>query len=86
MGPPPACLPFGLGHVLRSLLQLAGSPLSRLSLVEGNVITIEPGVYVPVDYSYPKHFHGIGIRIEVSLVPSKEHHVARLKENDAWLS
>lgn len=39
--------------------------LTFASLAEGNVITIEPGVYVPIDYSYPKHFHGIGIRIEV---------------------
>jgi len=32
----------------------------------GNVITIEPGIYVPFDDAYPKHFHGLGIRIEVS--------------------
>lgn len=31
----------------------------------GQVITIEPGVYVPADSRYPKEFHGIGIRIEV---------------------
>ena len=24
------------------------------------------GVYVPSDPAYPKHFHGLGIRIEVS--------------------
>lgn len=35
------------------------------TLVAGNVITIEPGCYVPADPSYPKHFHGLGIRIEV---------------------
>lgn len=35
------------------------------TLVAGNVITIEPGCYVPTDPSYPKHFHGLGIRIEV---------------------
>lgn len=33
-------------------------------LVEGNVITVEPGIYVPFDSSYPKHFHGLGVRIE----------------------
>lgn len=35
------------------------------TLVAGNVITIEPGCYVPSDPSYPKHFHGLGVRIEV---------------------
>ncbi|KAF8760191.1 actin family [Rhizoctonia solani] len=34
-------------------------------LVEGQVITIEPGVYVPADPIFPKWFHNIGIRIEV---------------------
>ena len=29
------------------------------------VITIEPGIYVPPDSSFPKEFHNIGIRIEV---------------------
>ncbi|KAH7344152.1 peptidase M24 [Rhizoctonia solani] len=33
-------------------------------LVEGQVITIEPGVYVPADHIFPKWFHNIGIRIE----------------------
>jgi intermediate cleaving peptidase 55 len=33
-------------------------------LVQGNVITIEPGVYVPYDSAFPKHFYGLGVRIE----------------------
>ncbi|CUA69292.1 X-Pro aminopeptidase [Rhizoctonia solani] len=33
-------------------------------LMEGQVITIEPGVYVPADPIFPKWFHNIGIRIE----------------------
>ncbi|CAE6472060.1 unnamed protein product [Rhizoctonia solani] len=33
-------------------------------LMEGQVITIEPGVYVPADPVFPKWFHNIGIRIE----------------------
>ena len=28
------------------------------------VITIEPGVYVPCDDAFPKHFQGLGVRIE----------------------
>lgn len=37
-----------------------------LSLVRGNVITIEPGCYVPASDAFPKAFHGMGIRIEVT--------------------
>lgn len=33
-------------------------------LQEGNVLTIEPGVYVPFDDKFPKHFQGLGVRIE----------------------
>ena len=41
-------------------------------LVEGNVITIEPGIYVPFDTSYPKHFHGLGVRIEDEVAFTKD--------------
>lgn len=34
----------------------------------GQVITVEPGVYVPDNESWPKHFRGIGIRIEDNVV------------------
>ncbi|KAK9468917.1 peptidase M24, structural domain-containing protein [Lipomyces arxii] len=35
------------------------------NLNNGNVVTIEPGIYVPVDNEkFPKHFRGMGIRIE----------------------
>jgi|SRR5579862_4052429 len=40
-----------------------GQPLRK-----GNCITIEPGVYVPDDEKWPKHFRGIGIRIEDCVV------------------
>jgi intermediate cleaving peptidase 55 len=40
-------------------------------LVEGNV-TIEPGIYVPFDTSYPKHFHGLGVRIEDEVAFTKD--------------
>lgn len=32
--------------------------------MEGHVITIEPGLYVPSHSRFPKHFHGMGVRIE----------------------
>jgi intermediate cleaving peptidase 55 len=36
-------------------------------LREGHCITIEPGIYVPFDNRWPKHFQGMGIRIEDSI-------------------
>jgi intermediate cleaving peptidase 55 len=41
-------------------------------LKPGNCITIEPGVYVPIDDRWPKHFQGIGIRIEDSVCVQEE--------------
>lgn len=41
-------------------------------LVEGNVITIEPGIYVPFDNAFPKHFHGLGVRVEDEVAFKKE--------------
>ena len=38
------------------------------SLKRGNCITIEPGLYIPDDERWPKHFRGIGIRIEDCVV------------------
>lgn len=42
-------------------------------LREGHCITIEPGVYVPVDDRWPKHFQGMGIRIEDSVSILDDH-------------
>jgi intermediate cleaving peptidase 55 len=36
-------------------------------LQEGHCITIEPGIYVPDDERWPKHFRNMGIRIEDSI-------------------
>jgi Xaa-Pro aminopeptidase len=36
-------------------------------LTEGMVITIEPGVYVPPNTSFPMQYHNLGIRIEVGI-------------------
>lgn len=44
-------------------------------LQAGQVITIEPGVYVPVDRRYPEEFHGIGIRIEDEVLIEEDHGV-----------
>lgn len=34
------------------------------ALKQGNVITIEPGIYVPPTANFPKWFHNLGVRIE----------------------
>ena len=36
-------------------------------LRRGHCVTIEPGVYVPNDERWPKHFRGMGVRIEDSV-------------------
>lgn len=39
----------------------------NIALKPGHCVTIEPGVYVPDDERWPKHFRGTGIRIEDSV-------------------
>lgn len=39
----------------------------------GQCITIEPGIYVPDEERYPKHFRGLAIRIEDSVCITEEH-------------
>ena len=43
------------------------------SLKAGMIITIEPGIYVPISSKYPKHFRGMGIRIEDEVLVGKQH-------------
>lgn len=42
------------------------------TLKKGNCVTIEPGVYVPDDERWPKHFRGIGVRIEDCVVVGED--------------
>ena len=46
------------------LVEPGWSDLAHGRLAYGNVITIEPGVYVPTSPEFPSHFHGLGVRIE----------------------
>lgn len=39
----------------------------KVVLQEGHCVTIEPGIYVPDDERWPKHFRNMGIRIEDSV-------------------
>ena len=44
-------------------------------LKPGMAFTIEPGLYFPAEYDFvPKHFRGIGIRIEDDVVITKSGH------------
>ncbi|PVV00273.1 hypothetical protein BB560_005352 [Smittium megazygosporum] len=43
-----------------------------LELETGMVVTVEPGLYVPYSNDFPKHFQGIGIRIEDDVVIGKD--------------
>ncbi|ORX34207.1 putative X-Pro aminopeptidase [Kockovaella imperatae] len=56
--------PHFIAHHLGSDLHDCPTADRQAPLVDGNVITIEPGVYVPADSDFPKHFHGLGVRIE----------------------
>ncbi|QLL32348.1 hypothetical protein HG536_0C05170 [Torulaspora globosa] len=56
--------PHYIGHHLGLDVHDVPSISRNAPLGEGEVITIEPGVYVPDEHNYPPHFRNIGIRIE----------------------
>ncbi|KAK7207951.1 metallopeptidase [Myxozyma melibiosi] len=57
--------PHYVGHHLGLDVHDCPTVSRRIPLVPGNVITIEPGIYVPYgDERFPRQFWGIGIRIE----------------------
>lgn len=60
--------PHYIGHHLGLDLHDIPSVSKFKKLVAGNVITIEPGVYVPKDDKWPKHYQGIGLRVEDDVV------------------
>ncbi|WWC68482.1 uncharacterized protein I206_102411 [Kwoniella pini CBS 10737] len=64
--------PHFLSHHLGSDLHDCPTRDRNATLVEGNVISIEPGVYVPYDHKFPKAFHGLGIRIEDEVAFTKD--------------
>lgn len=46
---------------------------SRKTLIrEGHCITIEPGIYIPDDPRWPKHFRNMGVRIEDSVAVGED--------------
>jgi Xaa-Pro aminopeptidase len=51
------------------------------TLAEGMVITVEPGIYIPVeDTKLPSAYHGFGIRIEDDVLVTKTGHEVLSKE------
>ena len=59
--------PHHLGHYIGLDVHDSVGYSRKVVLSEGHCVTMEPGVYVPVDDRWPKHFQGIGIRIEDSI-------------------
>ncbi|WVQ85581.1 hypothetical protein IAT38_007747 [Cryptococcus sp. DSM 104549] len=64
--------PHFLSHHLGSDLHDCPTRDRNATLVEGNVVSIEPGVYVPYDNRFPRAFHGLGIRIEDEVAFQKD--------------
>jgi len=67
--------PHYIGHPVGTDLHDTPSWNRSHRLKAGSVITIEPGVYVPDDDQYPKHFRGIGIRVEDMVHVREDDHV-----------
>lgn len=67
--------PHYIGHWLGIDLHDCASVDRTTKLESGVVVTIEPGVYVPFDPAFPKHFHGIGIRVEDDIAVQKSDNI-----------
>lgn len=65
--------PHHIGHFIGIDLHDTPQHPRRNLLEAGNCIAVEPGIYVPVDDRWPKHFQGLGIRIEDSVCIKEEH-------------
>lgn len=61
--------PHMIGHQLGLDVHDIALRFSNQKPLRANqVVTVEPGVYIPYDDQFPKHFQGIGIRIEDNVV------------------
>ncbi|EGV62331.1 aminopeptidase [Yamadazyma tenuis] len=56
--------PHYIGHHLGLDLHDVPGVSKFTKLLPGNVVTIEPGLYIPKDDKWPKHYQGIGVRVE----------------------
>ncbi|KAI9835625.1 MAG: hypothetical protein M1837_003698 [Sclerophora amabilis] len=64
--------PHHVGHYIGLEIHDTGAFSRKESLRSGQCVTVEPGVYVPDDDRWPKHFRGLGIRIEDSVCVQEE--------------
>ena len=64
--------PHHLSHYLGMDVHDCGGYSRKTVLREGHCVTIEPGVYVPDEEGWPRHFRGIGIRVEDSVAVHEE--------------
>jgi intermediate cleaving peptidase 55 len=64
--------PHHLGHYIGLDVHDTVSYSRKVLLQEGHCITIEPGVYVPDDERWPKHFRNMGVRIEDSIAVQED--------------
>ena len=65
--------PHHLGHYIGLDVHDTGGQPRNLPLQARQCVTIEPGLYVPNEEAYPKHFRGMGLRIEDSICVQEEH-------------
>lgn len=64
--------PHHVGHYIGLDVHDCPGLSRREQLRAGHCVTIEPGIYVPDDERWPRHFRGMGIRIEDSLCVDEE--------------
>lgn len=64
--------PHYIGHHLGLDLHDIPSVSRNTRVKKGNVITIEPGLYIPFDAKWPKEFQGIGVRVEDDIAVGKQ--------------
>ena len=67
-----ALFPHHLSHYIGMDVHDTVGYSRKVILSEGHCITIEPGVYVPDDERWPKHFRNMGIRIEDSVAVQED--------------
>ncbi|ESX02263.1 hypothetical protein KL918_003811 [Ogataea parapolymorpha] len=72
--------PHYIGHNLGLDVHDVPSQSRAVPLVKGQVVTIEPGVYVPDDSRWPKHYRGMGIRIEDDIAVGEDNYVVLTAE------
>ncbi|ORY61602.1 peptidase M24, structural domain-containing protein [Pseudomassariella vexata] len=59
--------PHHVGHYIGLDVHDVPGYSRGITLREGHCVTVEPGIYVPDDERFPKHFRGLGVRIEDSI-------------------